>query len=508
MCSTSRQTSTGCAPDTDQRPLDDEKGHAADAEPAGMLLMAGDGFVQGCVAESGPDLSLVEPEPGTDLDESRLVADIDRLLEIGREQGLDGGAGAPAPGRVGDQAMRCARVRRPPHAVEGEADALLLPQRGHVAIERGGPVRPELAGAVERALHALRRHAGIELEGQPADRRRESEARFVERALEAALADEAPRTDDVREDVDGEGSGHSGSSRWQDDPSARALARKRAPIWPDLIGKKGRDVHRGPMIHRILVSSLALAGLVQPASAMDLKARLDLEPLIVKHAAANNIPTGLVHRIIIRESRYNARAVGLGGALGLMQIKHATARALGYSGSAEGLLDADTNLTYGVRYLAGAYRVADGDQNRAVGFYARGYYYDAKRRGMLGTLARAPAVAQEPAAAVAAPPPAPPQSFFSTLFSSPQPAPPAAQAAIEQPEAVVAAPRTKRAGKRQAADVETGRSAPAQGERGEAVQITGGTVAAPVAGVGPRATGREGNGRSPGGCGFAPRGGN
>ena len=452
------------------------------------LLMAGDGFVQSFVAESGPNLSLVEPEPGTDLDESRLVADIDRLLEIGREQGLDGGAGAPAPGRVGNQAMRCARVRRPLHAVEGEADALLLPQRGHVAIERGGPVRPELAGSVDRALHALRRHAGIELEGQPADGRRESEARFVERALEAALADEAPRTDDVREDVDGEGSGHSGSSRWQDDPSRGPWLRKRAPIWPDLIGKKGRDVHRGPMIHRILVSSLALAGLVQPASAMDLKARLDLEPLIVKHAAANNIPAGLVHRIIIRESRYNARAVGLGGALGLMQIKHATARALGYSGSAEGLLDADTNLTYGVRYLAGAYRVADGDQNRAVGFYARGYYYDAKRRGMLGTLARAPAVAQEPAAAVAAPPPAPPQSFFSTLFSSPQPAPPAAQAAIEQPEAVVAAPRTKRAGKRQAADVETGRSAPAQGEqRGEAVQITGGTVAAPVAGVGPRA---------------------
>jgi pyruvate/2-oxoglutarate dehydrogenase complex dihydrolipoamide acyltransferase (E2) component len=241
------------------------------------------------------------------------------------------------------------------------------------------------------------------------------------------------------------------------------------------------------MIHRILVSSLALAWLVQPASATDLKARLDLEPLIVKHAAANNIPAGLVHRIIIRESRYNARAVGLGGALGLMQIKHATARALGYSGSAEGLLDADTNLTYGVRYLAGAYRVADGDQNRAVGFYARGYYYDAKRRGMLGTLARAPAVAQEPVAAVAAPPPAPPQSFFSTLFSTPQPSQAAAQAAVEEPEPVITAPRTKRAGKRQAAGVETGRSAPVHGERGEAVRTTGGTGAAPAAGVDRRA---------------------
>jgi hypothetical protein len=247
-------------------------------------------------------------------------------------------------------------------------------------------------------------------------------------------------------------------------------------------------VHRGPMIHRIIVSSLALAGLVQPASAMDLKARLDLEPLIVKHATANNVPATLVHRIIIRESRYNARAVGLGGALGLMQIKHATARALGYSGSAEGLLDADTNLTYGVRYLAGAYRVADGDQNRAVGFYARGYYYDAKRRGMLGTLARAPAVAAQPAATVAAPPPAPSQPFFPTLFSTqaaPQPAQPAMQTVVEEAAPAVAAPRTKRAGKRQTAGVT--RSGPAQSEAGGTVQTTGGTFAAPVEGVSSRA---------------------
>ena len=138
------------------------------------------------------------------------------------------------------------------------------------------------------------------------------------------------------------------------------------------------------MIHRSILTSLTLAGLMQPAAAMDLKARLDLEPLIVQHAKANNVPASLVHRIIIRESRYNARAVGRGGALGLMQIKHATARALGYSGPADGLLDADTNLTYGVRYLAGAYKVANGDPARAVAFFARGYYYDAKRKGLHG----------------------------------------------------------------------------------------------------------------------------
>ncbi len=155
------------------------------------------------------------------------------------------------------------------------------------------------------------------------------------------------------------------------------------------------------MIHRIVLSGLALAGLAQPAAAMDVKARLDLEPLIVKHARANNIPPALVHRVIIRESRYNARAVGRGGALGLMQIKHATARALGYGGSADGLLDADTNLTYAVRYLAGAHKVAGGDEARAYSYYQRGYYYAAKAKGLHKVEPRPVAVAS------AEPPPEP-----------------------------------------------------------------------------------------------------
>src|SRR5262249_25303171 len=72
--------------------------------------------------------------------------------------------------------------------------------------------------------------------------------------------------------------------------------------------------------------------------------------------------------------------VGHGGTLGLMQIKLATARGLGYTGTADGLLDPNTNLTYAVKYLAGAYRTAGGNADRAVGYYASGYYYAAKRQ--------------------------------------------------------------------------------------------------------------------------------
>ena len=71
---------------------------------------------------------------------------------------------------------------------------------------------------------------------------------------------------------------------------------------------------------------------------------------------------------------------GSGGAIGLMQIKLATARALGYTGDAEGLRDPDTNLKYGVKYLAGAYRAAGGDHDRAVRYYAAGYYLTAKQQ--------------------------------------------------------------------------------------------------------------------------------
>jgi soluble lytic murein transglycosylase-like protein len=61
------------------------------------------------------------------------------------------------------------------------------------------------------------------------------------------------------------------------------------------------------------------------------------------------------------------------GNYGLMQIRLGTARAMGFNGSAAELLDAETNMTYAVRYLAGAYRAAGGNEARAIALYASGY---------------------------------------------------------------------------------------------------------------------------------------
>jgi len=92
------------------------------------------------------------------------------------------------------------------------------------------------------------------------------------------------------------------------------------------------------------------------------------------------LPHELVHRVVKRESRYNPLAVNKGN-YGIMQIRLGTARAMGYSGDAEGLLDPDTNMTSAVKYLAGAYRAAGCDPDRAMRLYSTGYYAEAKRLG-------------------------------------------------------------------------------------------------------------------------------
>jgi soluble lytic murein transglycosylase-like protein len=105
-----------------------------------------------------------------------------------------------------------------------------------------------------------------------------------------------------------------------------------------------------------------------------------LDGMAVAQASANGVPLSLVERVIKRESGGNPRAVSRGN-YGLMQIRLGTARAMGFSGSVAELLDPQVNMTYAVRYLAGAYRSAGGNENRAVALYARGYFYQAKAQG-------------------------------------------------------------------------------------------------------------------------------
>jgi soluble lytic murein transglycosylase-like protein len=108
----------------------------------------------------------------------------------------------------------------------------------------------------------------------------------------------------------------------------------------------------------------------------------ELDALITRYAAYYEVPVELVRRVVKRESNFRPAARN-GPYWGLMQIRHDTARGMGYKGAASGLLDAETNLKYAVKYLRGAYITAGGNHDRSVRFYASGYYYDAKRKGLL-----------------------------------------------------------------------------------------------------------------------------
>ncbi|WP_425071883.1 transglycosylase SLT domain-containing protein [Sagittula sp. S175] len=94
------------------------------------------------------------------------------------------------------------------------------------------------------------------------------------------------------------------------------------------------------------------------------------------------LPRGLVHRLAIRESTHNPAARN-GPYWGLFQILPETARGMGFKGTNQELLDANINLKYALKYLKGAYIVSDGDWDDAIKWYARGYYYEAKRKGLL-----------------------------------------------------------------------------------------------------------------------------
>jgi len=155
---------------------------------------------------------------------------------------------------------------------------------------------------------------------------------------------------------------------------------------------------------RMTLCGLALAAMTGCASVVGLKSPLLKHPgaaggtlvagqapavsasgmdgLIARYSAEYNVPEALIRRIIVRESGYNPRARN-GPYYGLMQIRYDTAQSMGYSGPASGLLDAETNLRYGVKYLSGAYLVGNNNADQAVRNYARGYYYDAKAKGLL-----------------------------------------------------------------------------------------------------------------------------
>lgn len=150
-------------------------------------------------------------------------------------------------------------------------------------------------------------------------------------------------------------------------------------------------------MNRTFIFALAAASFCSVSLAEPTHHSQALDDLIARYARRHGVPKSLVQRVVLRESGYNPASMH-GRFYGLMQITYQTARDMGYTGDAKGLLDPEVNLTYGVPYLANAYRLADGNEARAIRLYSAGYYDLTKRRKLLDALrtAASPSLAPKP----------------------------------------------------------------------------------------------------------------
>jgi len=82
----------------------------------------------------------------------------------------------------------------------------------------------------------------------------------------------------------------------------------------------------------------------------------------------------LAHAFVKVESNYNYKTRGRAGEVGLMQLMPSTARSIGYKGSMRALYNPETNITWGMKYLAMAYRKAGGDTCQTVMRYQSGLW--------------------------------------------------------------------------------------------------------------------------------------
>jgi hypothetical protein len=100
------------------------------------------------------------------------------------------------------------------------------------------------------------------------------------------------------------------------------------------------------------------------------KAHLDTIRREAEHAG---VPSDIGDAVAQVESAYDPGAVGGVGEVGLMQIRPTTAAMLGYRGTLVGLFEPETNIRFGIAYLARAWQLADGDLCRALMKYRAGH---------------------------------------------------------------------------------------------------------------------------------------
>ena len=90
-------------------------------------------------------------------------------------------------------------------------------------------------------------------------------------------------------------------------------------------------------------------------------------------ARIQRVPEKLALSIARIESNGACGAQSSANAIGVMQIKHATARMIGYNGTAAGLKNCKISAKWGVKYLAMCLDLADDDVKKAASCYNQGH---------------------------------------------------------------------------------------------------------------------------------------
>ena len=101
-------------------------------------------------------------------------------------------------------------------------------------------------------------------------------------------------------------------------------------------------------------------------AAMAPRGRGTVVAVIKAQAPRYGVPTWFALRIAQIESGFNPRARGSAGEYGVFQLKCATARGIGFRGNCSNLLNAATNIQFGLKHLSLAVRGSRGNLKLAA----------------------------------------------------------------------------------------------------------------------------------------------
>lgn len=103
---------------------------------------------------------------------------------------------------------------------------------------------------------------------------------------------------------------------------------------------------------------------------------MELALLFIAMSHTFNLPHGMLSAVCYVESHHHASAVnhddGKGDSLGLCQVHLATARQMGYKGSASNLLKPDINMFWAASYLKWQLARYKGNPAKAIAAYNSG----------------------------------------------------------------------------------------------------------------------------------------